>query len=255
MFIIGLIGKNLSHSFSEKYFSQNIIPQVNNSIVYKNYPLSEISEIEKLILSNQSLIGFNVTIPYKEAIIPYLNNISLEAKEIGAVNTVLINRIDNNYELSGFNTDCYGFKKTIFTIDKIKLLGIKAIVFGTGGSSKAVCFILNKLKIPFINVSRIKKNIKNCLTYNDLDNQIMCSYKLLINCTPVGMYPNFFDKISIPYQYITNEHILIDLIYNPEKTLFLIEGEKRGATIINGSLMLKEQAEEAWNIFKTKIIN
>lgn len=253
MFIIGLIGKTLDHSFSEKYFNQKFLSMGINNFIYKNFPLTEIAKIENLILDNENLIGFNVTIPFKEKIIPYLTKISIEASEIGAVNTVLVDRFNNKCMLSGFNTDHIGFEKTLLTFDIKLIKNTKALIFGTGGSSKAVAFTLKKMNVPYIKVSRIKS--ANYLTYNDLDNQIVANHKLLINCTPVGMYPEISKILNIPFQAITKEHVMIDLIYNPEKTKFLIEGDKYGANTINGGIMLQEQAEAAWNLFETKILN
>jgi len=253
MFIIGLIGKYLNHTFSEEYFKQKFQTLGIENVVYKNFPLTQVKEIESLIDNHINLIGFNVTIPFKEKILPFLKKKSKEVSEIGAVNTVLINRIENNYELLGYNTDCYGFEKTLLTLDNEIISSSKALIFGTGGSSKAVAYSLKKFKIPYLKVSRIKNN--NYLTYSDLNQYIFSNYKILINCTPVGMYPDISNKIDIPYNYLTEEHILIDLIYNPEMTQFLFEGEKKNATTINGNIMLREQAEEAWKIFKTNISN
>jgi shikimate dehydrogenase len=253
MFQVGLIGKNLSHSFSKSYFEQKFAKESIYNVSYSNFQLNEINELEYLIQTNDKIVGFNVTIPYKELIIPFLSKKSIEVTKIGAVNTVLVERFGNKIELAGYNTDYIGFEKTLEKVHRKKILNSKALIFGTGGASKAVAYTLENLNITYKKVSRKRNNLY--LTYNDLNKEIISEHLLLINCTPLGMFPDINQKVQIPYEYVTQNHILIDLIYNPDITQFMKEGYKKGAIVINGLTMLHEQAEEAWKLFKTKISN
>ncbi|MGB5363055.1 MAG: shikimate dehydrogenase [Aureibaculum sp.] len=238
----GLIGKDISYSFSKNYFSSKFKNLGLDNYEYVNYDLKSIDEFKNI--KNKELKGLNVTIPYKESVIEFLDVINDEAKLIGAVNTI---KIDKKGKLTGFNTDVYGFEESLKPL--LKKSHKKALVLGTGGASKAVCYVLDKLKIDYLLVSRNPEIIQ--VSYNDLNKELLENYTIIINCTPIGTYPKIDEFPKIPYNYITNKHLLYDLIYNPEKTRFLREGEKRGATISNGRKMLELQAEKSWNIWKS----
>jgi shikimate dehydrogenase len=242
----GLIGFPLEHSFSKKYFTEKFKTENITDCIYENYPLSDISQISELIKSEHDLIGLNVTIPYKEKVLAYLNEFSDEAWEIGAVNTVKIIRISEGFKLKGFNTDISGFKGPLIKI--LQPCHKSALILGTGGASKAVEYVLRKLNISYSFVSRNPKN-KSVFSYNDLTSEIISEYMIIINTSPVGMYPNVDAFPDIPYDAITPRHILYDLIYNPEKTSFLLKGETKKATLINGLPMLHSQADKAWEIW------
>ncbi|NJB72300.1 shikimate dehydrogenase [Saonia flava] len=239
----GLIGKNISYSFSRGYFTEKFknLKLVDHS--YENFDLQAINEFTELIKTNTDIKGFNVTIPYKEAIIPYLSKLNKKAKKIGAVNTIKFTKSG----LKGYNTDIYGFKKSIQPF--LKEHHKKALILGTGGASKAVAFVFRELGIPYKFVSR--NPMKHQFSYDDLNKETMQLYSILVNCTPLGTYPNIEGKPDISYQFITKQHLLFDLIYNPEKTAFLKEGESRGATICNGLKMLELQAEKSWEIWNS----
>ncbi|MEX0810588.1 MAG: shikimate dehydrogenase [Chitinophagales bacterium] len=236
----GLIGKKLSHSFSQSFFLKKFKGE-NRAARYLNFELETIAEFEKLISNNPGLKGLNVTIPYKEAIIPYLNHVSSAAKEIGAVNTIQF----KFGQLIGHNTDVIGFEKSIKPLldDKHQ----KALVLGTGGAARAVAYVLGKLKIDYQFVSR--KASKNAIFYGDLTKESILEHKLIINSTPLGMLPNVDEAPKIPYEAIGTEHLLYDLIYNPAETLFLKKGQAQGAQIKNGLEMLELQALAAWSIW------
>ncbi len=238
----GLIGKVLGYSFSERYFTKKFKKENIKKAVYKNYELDRIDDV--LSLKKQlNLKGFNVTIPYKEAILPYLDVILGEAKEIGAVNTVKVTE-DNKWV--GYNTDVYGFETSF----KEQLLAsdTKALLLGTGGASKAVIYVLKSLGISYLEVSRnpIKENQ---ISYSSLNESLISSHTIIINATPVGTFPKVKDCPDIPYEYLTDAHYLYDLIYNPNETLFLKKGKEKGARIKNGKTMLVFQAEKAWSIW------
>jgi shikimate dehydrogenase len=238
----GLLGKNISYSFSQGYFTQKFKDLGLNDHSYENFDLQEITELEQVLSQNQ-LKGLNVTIPYKEEVIPYLDEMDAQAAKIGAVNTIKFTK----QGLKGFNTDAHGFKKSLEPF--LKPHHTKALILGTGGASKAVRFVLDELGIANTFVSRTKK--EGQLTYEELDQNILEECTLIINCTPLGTHPNVENKPDLPYQFIGNDHLLYDLIYNPEKTTFLALGEANGAAICNGSKMLQYQAEKAWEIWNT----
>ncbi len=242
-FRLGLIGRNISYSFSKGYFTKKFEDLGLKHHSYENFDLETIEQFEELIKSNTDIKGFNVTIPYKQAIIPYLSRLHPKAKKIGAVNTIKFTKKG----LKGYNTDVYGFKKSLKP--HLKEHHTKALILGTGGASKAVAFVFDELNIAYKFVSRNPK--QNQLTYSDLTNDIIDKYTILVNCTPLGTHPNITDKPDIPYTYIQGKHLLFDLIYNPEKTAFLKEGESRGASICNGLKMLELQAEKAWDIWNS----
>lgn len=240
----GLIGKTLSHSFSKTYFEKKFAAEGRQDCSYNNFELKTIEEFPSLIQSNPELKGVNVTIPYKEAILPYLDYRNDVVEAIGACNCI---KIDRERKLHGYNTDVVGFRESL----EKQLLPQhnKALVLGTGGASKAVQYVLQQLDISFKIVSRSRG--ENIIGYEDLTEEVIKSHKLIINTTPLGMSPNLENMPSLPYQYLTEGHFLFDLIYNPEKTRFLQEGEKRGARISNGYEMLVLQAEESWRIWQS----
>ena len=243
---LGLIGKNISYSFSKAYFSKQF-ERDNLPFTYENFDLQHISEFNSLIEKNPSIVGFNVTIPYKEEIIPLLDSLHPQAKQIGAVNTITVNK---NGQLKGFNTDFYGFKKSIKPL--LQLHHKTALILGTGGASKAITYALEDLGISFDYVSRtLKKGTK--FTYKMLTSEIIEQYTIIINCTPLGTYPNIDNCPDIPYDSITNKHLLYDLVYNPGETKFLKLGKYKGAQICNGYKMLQYQAEKAWEIWNTAL--
>ena len=233
----GLIGIDLSSSFSRKYFENKFKDEKINDCTYRNLEIP--LELLKDSISKYNLKGFNVTMPYKTSILPLLDELSNEAKIIGAVNTVLI----KNKKLIGFNTDSIGFEIAYSSILKNNKY---AIIFGNGGASKSVQYVLDKLNIKYLVISRKLAN------YPTITNKVLRSYKVLINTTPLGMN-SFLDKcVDIPYDGLTSKHFLIDLIYNPEETLFLKKGKQKGSKIVNGKKMLEIQADESWKIWNTK---
>ena len=236
----GLVGKNISYSFSKGYFTSkfNDLGLENHS--YENFDLQDIQQFQELI-KDQGLKGLNVTIPYKEQVIPYLDAMDKQAASIGAVNTIKI----TDHGTKGYNTDAYGFEQSL--LPNLRTYHKKALVLGTGGAAKAIAYVLDQLGIDFCSVSRKPERFQ--IGYQDITQDILTSYKVIINCSPVGTFPNIEDKPALPYEFIGKQHLLYDLIYNPEKTAFLSEGEKRGATAINGLDMLKFQAERAWQIW------
>jgi len=241
----GLIGRSLDHSFSKDYFTEKFQKESVAGTVYKNFELSDIKEIINLIKSNPKLKGLNVTIPFKTSVIPFLDDIDTVAEKIGAVNTIQI-QIDGSTK--GFNTDYIGFRNSLSSfVDK---KNIKALILGTGGASKAVAFALQKMKIPYLFVSR-EPIAAESIGYSDLNIDILKNYHLIVNCTPLGTFPEVSQFPPIPFELLTPEHFLFDLIYNPEETVFLNKGKKSGAKTKNGREMLIFQAEASWNIWNS----
>ncbi|MEZ4780922.1 MAG: shikimate dehydrogenase [Flavobacteriaceae bacterium] len=238
----GLIGKDIEYSFSRAYFKKKFEAE-GLLHTYENFDLKTIDVFPQIIKNTEHLKGLNVTIPYKEAVIPFLDKLNKKAKKIGAVNTI---KITKKGKLIGYNTDCYGFQKSIKPF--LKPHHKKALILGTGGASKAIAFTLKKLNIEHSYVSR-QKSKKDEFSYDDLDETIVSNHQIIINCTPLGTYPNINECPDIPYDGITNQHLLFDLIYNPEQTKFLTLGKLKGATICNGHKMLEFQAEKAWEIW------
>ncbi|QTV05716.1 shikimate dehydrogenase family protein [Faecalibacter bovis] len=236
----GLIGRNISYSFSKGYFADKFKNENIVGSAYDVFDLQQIQEVEK-VFEIEGLKGFNVTIPYKQKIISYLDNLSPEAKEIGAVNTVLI----QDGKKIGHNTDCFGFETSLQPL--LKSNHTKALVLGYGGAAKAIIYVLNKLGIEFQIVSREKSY--NRITYDDLNEAIIKTHHLIINCSPIGTFPNITSAPNIPYEFLTSDHLLYDLIYNPEVTQFIQNGLDKGATIKNGFEMLIQQAEKSWEIW------
>ena len=244
MNLYGLIGYPLTHSFSKKYFTEKFQTEGIHDCVYENFPLENTEQL-KVLLKNQPLLqGLNVTIPYKEQIIPFLNEMDDVVKATGACNCIKI----KEGKLKGFNTDVIGFEKSLK--EYLQPRHTKALIFGTGGAAKAVEYVLQKLGIAYSFVSR-KKGTDKTISYHDLKVEILQQHLLLINTTPLGMYPKVDDCPDIAYNYLTSQHHLYDLVYNPEKTLFLQKGEAQGATIQNGYEMLLLQAEESWRIWNS----
>lgn len=238
----GLIGKNISYSFSEAYFSNKFKKENIDDASYQNFDLQSIKEFLDIFKNHSDIAGLNVTIPYKEEIIPYLNKLNKKAKAIGAVNTI---KITKKGKLKGYNTDYYGFKNSLKPF--IQNYRKKALILGTGGASKAIAFSLNELNIDYKYVSR-NKSLDN-FTYNELDENILKDYHIIINCSPVGTHPNIDECPKIPYRFLTNQHLLFDLIYNPSETRFLKLGKQQGSKTCNGLKMLELQAEKAWKIW------
>lgn len=242
--IYGLIGFPIGHSFSAQYFTDKFeLEKINAQ--YLNFPMEDISKINEVLAKNNNIAGFNVTIPHKQNVLPYLNDIDIEAKEIGAINVIKATRIKNGYSLKGYNSDAIGFEKSL--LKELKPNHKKALIFGTGGASKAIVYTLKKLGISYKFVSRNPH--PDQFSYNDITPEIIHEYTLLINCTPLGMSPKTDLCPDIPYKHISTDHYLYDLIYNPETTLFLEKGLERGATIKNGLEMLHLQAEASWKIW------
>ncbi|MFT5970000.1 MAG: shikimate dehydrogenase [Flavobacteriales bacterium] len=239
----GLIGRDLSHSFSASYFTNKFASENILDANYCNCPIPKISGFQSL-LKQKDWAGFNVTIPYKEAIIPYLDELSETAKAVGAVNTVCF----KDGETIGHNTDVYGFSQSIKPF--LESQHERALILGTGGAAKAVAYALSKLGIQIYFVSN-SKTAQNIFSYKDLNVEMLSHFKLIINTTPVGTAPNIEEKAPIPYDGIGTSHLLFDLIYNPETTAFLKEGINRGASICNGLSMLQLQAEKSWELWIT----
>jgi shikimate dehydrogenase len=240
---LGLLGKNISYSFSQSYFEQKFKKEEISSIFsYQNFDIQNIDEFTQILKNNPELIGLNVTIPYKETIIPYLDELSENAKQIGAVNTI---KISPDGRLIGHNTDFYGFNQSLQPL--LKKHHQKALILGTGGAAKAVAYGLKQLNIESTFVSREPN--ENCIAYNKIDKETFNNYQIVINCTPIGTFPKTELFPDIPYHYFTSNHIAFDLIYNPEKTTFLKKAECYGAIIKNGYDMLVFQADKAWEIW------
>ena len=242
--IYGLIGKKISYSFSKNYFTNKFKKSnLDSNYTYENLDLDDINQF-KNILKQKKFNGFNVTIPYKEKIIKFLDTLDSDAEKIGAVNTI---KVCSNNQLKGYNTDYIGFIKSISPI--LNKTHKKAILLGSGGASKSIIFGLDKLNISSIVVSRSKE--KGNIIYEELNNEIINASQIIINCSPVGTFPKINECPKIPYKYINSKHICYDLIYNPLESKFLKESKKNNATILNGMEMLKIQAEESWKIWNT----
>ncbi|WP_339655070.1 shikimate dehydrogenase [uncultured Maribacter sp.] len=237
----GLVGKNISYSFSKGYFKKKFDALGLTNYSYNNFDLKSISEFPAISENTSNIQGINVTIPFKEEVIQFLDDIDLAAKKIGAVNTIKFT--ENG--LIGYNTDAYGFQKSIEPY--LKKHHKKALILGTGGASKAIAFVLEELGIAFSFVSRSGKN--NGFKYEEVTDNIISDHTLIINCSPVGTFPNIEEKPAIPYNSINKEHLLFDLIYNPDETAFLALGKAKGAAICNGHRMLEYQAEKSWEIW------
>ena len=242
----GLIGKSLSHSFSADYFGSRFARDKIVDASYRLFPMPDLSGFRTFVLSDPSLRGLNVTIPYKEAIIPLLDRLSPEAEAVGAVNTVAIARKGKEIFLTGYNTDTYGFDSALSPL--LMPQHTRALVLGTGGASKAVKYVLGQKQIEAAFVSRTEKpGVFKC--YQSLSVADISHYTLIINTSPVGMAPNANECPPIPYEGISAQHLVFDLIYNPAQTLFLRKASERGAVAENGLTMLHLQADRAWEIW------
>ena len=239
----GLIGKNIDYSFSKKFFSEKF-ERENLPHSYENFDIPSIDFFNEIISENIDLKGLNVTIPYKESIIPYLDFLDETAAKIGAVNTI---KISENKKLTGFNTDFYGFQKALEKF--LPLPQKKALILGTGGASKAIAYALEMLGFGFKFVSRTE-NLQT-ISYEILNKSTIENHLLIVNCTPLGTFPNIHEYPAIPYEFVSEKHLLFDLIYNPSETEFLKLGKIRGAKTSNGLKMLELQAEKAWEIWNS----
>ena len=241
----GLIGFPLSHSFSKKYFTEKFTNEKIANHQYELFPMEDIKSLADLLSENQSLRGLNVTIPHKVSVLPFLNEIEEAAEKIGAVNCICIKRFEGETYLKGFNTDAYGFQKSLEPLltDHHR----KALIFGDGGAAKAVKYVLEKLGIEYKVV--VRKAAKGTILYSEITAEILKSHKLLINTTPLGMSPNTDSFPDIDYTQLGADHLAYDLVYNPLETAFLAKAAAQGAQIKNGLEMLYKQAEKAWAIW------
>jgi len=238
----GLIGYPLSHSFSQKYFTEKFEKEGIDA-VFHAFSIPSIDNLHEVLNAHPLLQGFAITIPYKRAVIKFLDNASNAVQKMNACNCVKI----REGKLYGYNTDVIGFEKSF--VRHLKPYHTNALILGTGGASSAVEFVLEKLKINYHFVSRKKDEAKDIFGYDDLNEELITKYKVIINCTPVGTYPKVDEIPAIPYRLLTPQHYLFDLVYNPPKTKFLSLGEQYGTAIENGHEMLVLQAEENWNIW------
>jgi shikimate dehydrogenase len=241
----GLIGYPLGHSFSKAYFARKFLTEQITDCRYDNFPLADLALLPELLAEEPELCGLNVTIPYKSEIFRYIDVIDPEAGEIGAANVLKIRRTGGKIELYGFNSDITGISDSLtpYISNEVK----KAIVLGTGGSSRAVCHVLKKFGMNIIRVSRNKQ--PGILDYADIDDTVLMNSSLIINTTPLGMFPDTDSRPDINYSLLGKKHILFDLVYNPELTFFLRSGIERGCTVITGLKMLHSQAEKSWQIW------
>jgi shikimate dehydrogenase len=239
----GLIGKNISYSFSKGFFTHKFETEKIKD-TYENFDIDCIEDFPKVIQNTQGLKGLNVTIPYKESIIPFLDNLDNEAEKIGAVNTI---KFKKNGQMVGYNTDHFGFAKSLEAF--FPFHEKTALVLGTGGASKAVKYVLEALNFEYLVVSRSQN--PGTITYEDINQNNINKYFLIINCTPVGTFPNFNEYPQIPYHLLTKNHVIYDLIYNPAQTEFIKRGFAAGARVTNGLSMLEYQANKSWSIWKS----
>jgi shikimate dehydrogenase len=241
----GLIGYPLTHSFSQGFFNEKFSSEGIDA-TYLNFEIPSIKDFHSIIVSNPELCGLNVTIPYKELVIPYLDELDDTAKEIGAVNVIKFFRDRKRLRLKGYNSDVIGFSRSIegHLLEQHR----KALILGTGGASKAVAYALGKMGIEFKYVSRMPQWGE--YSYSDLSAEVMSEYSIIINTTPLGMYPKIDDCPEIPYDLITSNHLMYDLLYNPNETKFMKIGSEMGATTLNGLEMLLLQAYAAWDIWQ-----
>lgn len=246
MKLYGLIGYPLTHSFSKKYFAEKFNKEGIPNAKYENFAIETVEMLPTLIERNTDLIGLNVTIPYKEKVLHYLDSLDNMSEDVGAVNTVKIIRNKSKIRLEGYNTDVIGFRDTLQPMleDHHK----KALILGTGGASKAIKYVFNTLGIEYISAS-IETLQEKEITYEDITKDVIREHLIIVNATPLGTYPKVDTCPKVPYQYITNKHIMYDLVYNPEVTRFLQYGVDKSAKTQNGLQMLHLQAEASWKIF------
>ena len=250
MKLLALIGYPLGHSFSKPYFNKKFAELgLSDAWYYDAFPIENIEKFVDLLRGYPELVGLNVTIPYKQTVMQYVDKLDETAAEIGAVNCI---RIESGV-LTGYNTDAYGFEQSLLglinapDLAHFQALNLKALILGTGGSSKAVAYVLKKLNIPFQYVSRTRS--ATSLAYDDIDETTIATHRLIVNCSPLGMSPNTEGCPQLPYESIDNQHFLYDLVYNPEVTTFLKRGLAQGAKVKNGLDMLHFQAERGWEIW------
>jgi shikimate dehydrogenase len=239
--IYGIIGYPLGHSFSPAYFN-NKFKQQHIDAEYASFPMPEIAALPDLLKSIPTLRGLNVTIPHKETVINYLNELDDTARSVGAVNCINIQESHTR----GYNTDAIAFEQTLLPL--LAPHHTRALVLGTGGASRAVTYVLRMLQIAYLMVSRTPA--EHMLTYEDITAELIEQYPLIINTTPMGMFPNTASFPPLPYDALTKEHLLYDLVYNPKETVFLMKGKEQGATVKNGYRMLVLQAEASWRIWR-----
>ena len=244
--IYGLIGHPLTHSFSYKFFNDKFKNEQINA-EYRNFDIDSIIKLTGILNENVLIQGLNVTIPYKQQIIPYLTEIAPSARDIGAVNVIKIKRLHDKIITKGYNSDVIGFANSLMPM--LKSHHSRALILGTGGASKAVAYVFERLGIQYKFVSRTTKSADNTITYSELNESVISTHTIIVNATPLGMFPHINECPDIPYEFITDKHICFDLIYNPGKTEFLKYSEKQGAEIKNGMEMLKLQALESWRIW------
>ncbi|WP_282779014.1 shikimate dehydrogenase family protein [Phaeodactylibacter xiamenensis] len=249
--LFGLIGYPLSHSFSKQYFSEKFAKADITDACYELFPIRKIEALPELLQEHPNLVGLNVTIPYKQAVLPYLDKLSEGAAAVGAVNTIR----RSGDQLEGFNTDVVGFETSLCSwleATRGSWSNLRALVLGTGGAAKAVAFVLGRLEIPFKMVSRTPGNHR--LSYEQVTPEMIAAHELLINTTPLGMSPHTAGKPELPYHALGSSHYLYDLVYNPASTAFMELGLKQGAKAMNGLQMLHGQAEAAWAIWTERDI-
>jgi len=249
MDLYGIVGFPLTHSFSPRYFTGKF-EREGIDAEYVKFEIPDISLFPEIIFSNVNLKGLNVTIPYKEQIMKYLDRLDSQAEDIGAINVIKVQRDNDKVELIGYNSDIVGFQNSIQPLLD-KSAHAQALILGTGGASKAVAKGLENLNIDFVFVSRTAK--AGQLTYQDLTREVINKYKVIVNTSPLGTYPDIDAAPDIPYQYISSDHLLYDLVYNPAETKFLRLGKEQGAIVKNGVEMLELQALAAWDIWNSKI--
>jgi shikimate dehydrogenase len=243
----GLIGYPLSHSFSKRYFTEKFEEEGIYDCNYELFPLAEVDHVLPLISEKESLCGLNVTIPYKVSVLSFLDEVDEAAAQIGAVNCISIGRKDNKTVLKGYNTDAYGFGESLKPL--LKEHHQKALLFGDGGATKAIKYVLTELGIPFSVV--VRRPSPGAILYTEVTKDMLDAHTILINTTPLGMSPNIGDCPAIPYQFLSEKHLAYDLVYNPEETLFLKNAAAQGAVVKNGMEMLYLQAERSWHIWNT----
>jgi len=242
----GLFGYPLEHSYSKKFFTEKFQREGRNDCVYENFESENIYDLKKIVRENPDLMGLNITIPFKQDVIPMLDNLDDISQKIGAVNTIKIIRHDQSkFELHGYNTDAWGFELAIRPI--LRPHHRRALILGTGGSAKAVSYVFRKLNIEHFFVTR--EDSRFHYTYADLNNNTMKAFQIIVNTTPLGMYPKVNECPNIPYEFLTHKNLCFDLIYNPAQTLFLEKSKDAGAFIHNGFRMLRLQAEKSWEIW------
>jgi shikimate dehydrogenase len=245
----GLIGHRLGYSFSRNFFTEKFAKENLSEHEYVNFELDSIDEFPGIFEQENKIAGLNCTIPYKQQIMQFMNEIDTEAAQIGAVNTVKITYPEGKRHLKGFNTDCYGFEHSLNPMLEEKHK--KALILGTGGASKAIKYILNKLQIEYVSASIEEQLFDKEIRYNQITPELLKEYLIVIHATPIGTFPNVDNCSDIPYEAISSDHVLYDLVYNPEETLFLKKGKEQGAKTKNGLEMLHMQAIRAWEIWNS----